>query len=870
MKKGLKIAGGIIIVIVLAIVLIPIFFQDKIVELVKQQINKNVNAEVAFTDANLSLFRSFPNASLVLSDLSVVNVEPFAGDTLLYAKTLDVDVPLMDAIKGEKISINSFSIDKGFVNILVNEKGEANYDIAKKNDEENTQGEENSTNDTSIAIRRYEIKNAKISYFDAGGIKFALNDFNHSGSGDLSSDNTKLKTKTSSLVSFEMDKKSYLKNIPVQLDALLDLDLKNMKFSFLENEALVNNLPLTFNGFVKMNESNQEVDLTFNTPSSDFSNFLALIPEEYMKDISSIKTTGNFIVDGKIVGIVDEKHIPKMDINIKSDNASFKFPELPKSIENIYINTTILNTSGVLEDTEVDLKKLSFKIDDNTFVASGKVFNLMTNPLIKGEAKGKLNLAHIDKVYPIEMKNKLNGLISADMKLEFDMEAIQKNIVSRIQSSGDISLSDFEYKSEEMMHPMQINMAKLDLQPSKIILEKFDAKTGSTDLQATGTLTNLLGFLLTDNKDLQGNFTVNSSNFILADFMDLSSTEEDKEKQQKTATEGELKIPSFLDISANVNAKKVVYDNLTLDNVKGALILKDQKAILKDVQANMFDGSIALNGDVNTQPKEPTFDMSLSIKDVDVVSSVTNIEMLRKLAPIASIIEGKLNTKIDLKGNLDNEFSPKLSTIAGEAFAEVLTDKLNPEKSPAMKLLADKISFIDLNKLNLKDLKAHLNFENGKVNVKPFKIKYKDITISLGGSHSFENEMNYNVVFDVPAKYLGSDVTRLLSGANAGNMTVPITAVIGGHFDKPTVSTDLASAAKNLASQLIEQQKGKVVNKLFDKFLGGKEETSADSLTNDSTQTNTTTTDKKPAEKEIIKEGAKDLLNNLFKKKQKK
>lgn len=867
MKKGLKIAGGIIIVIVLAIVLIPIFFQDKIVELVKQQINKNVNAEVAFTDANLSLFRSFPNASLVLSDLSVVNVEPFAGDTLLYAKTLAVDVPLMDAIKGEKISINSFSIDKGFVNILVNEKGEANYDIAKKNDEENTQGEENSTNDTSIAIKRYEIKNAKISYFDAGGIKFALNDFNHSGSGDLSSDNTKLKTKTSSLVSFEMDKKSYLKNIPVQLDALLDLDLKNMKFSFLENEALVNNLPLTFNGFVKMNESNQEVDLTFNTPSSDFSNFLALIPEEYMKDISSIKTTGNFIVDGKIVGIVDEKHIPKMDINIKSDNASFKFPELPKSIENIYINTTILNTSGVLEDTEVDLKKLSFKIDDNTFVASGKVFNLMTNPLIKGEAKGKLNLAHIDKVYPIEMKNKLNGLISADMKLEFDMEAIQKNIVSRIQSSGDISLSDFEYKSEEMMHPMQINMAKLDLQPSKIILEKFDAKTGSTDLQATGTLTNLLGFLLTDNKDLQGNFTVNSSNFILADFMDLSSTEEDKEKQQKTATEGELKIPSFLDISANVNAKKVVYDNLTLDNVKGALILKDQKAILKDVQANMFDGSIALNGDVNTQPKEPTFDMSLSIKDVDVVSSVTNIEMLRKLAPIASIIEGKLNTKIDLKGNLDNEFSPKLSTIAGEAFAEVLTDKLNPEKSPAMKLLADKISFIDLNKLNLKDLKAHLNFENGKVNVKPLKIKYKDITISLGGSHSFENEMNYNVVFDVPAKYLGSDVTRLLSGANAGNMTVPITAVIGGHFDKPTVSTDLASAAKNLASQLIEQQKGKVVNKLLDKFLGGKEETSADSLTNDSTQTNTTTTDKKPAEKEIIKEGAKDLLDNLFKKK---
>ena len=103
------------------------------------------------------------------------------------------------------------------------------------------------------------------------------------------------------------------------------MDLANQKYTFLENEALINQLPLTFDGFVKINEDNQELDLTFKTPSSDFKNFLAVIPETYAKNLDGVETTGDFTVNGMIKGIVDEEHIPMMDIAIKSDNASFKY-----------------------------------------------------------------------------------------------------------------------------------------------------------------------------------------------------------------------------------------------------------------------------------------------------------------------------------------------------------------------------------------------------------------------------------------------------------------------------------------------------------------------------------------------------------------
>jgi hypothetical protein len=42
----------------------------------------------------------------------------------------------------------------------------------------------------------------------------------------------------------------------------------------------------------------------------------------------------------------------------------FKYPDLPKSIQNIIIDSKIINETGILNDTYINLDKLSFRIDD--------------------------------------------------------------------------------------------------------------------------------------------------------------------------------------------------------------------------------------------------------------------------------------------------------------------------------------------------------------------------------------------------------------------------------------------------------------------------------------------------------------------------
>ncbi len=58
---------------------------------------KILNAKVEFSDVSLSLFKSFPNLAISVEDLTIINNEPFEGDTVISAKTIGVSVDLISA-----------------------------------------------------------------------------------------------------------------------------------------------------------------------------------------------------------------------------------------------------------------------------------------------------------------------------------------------------------------------------------------------------------------------------------------------------------------------------------------------------------------------------------------------------------------------------------------------------------------------------------------------------------------------------------------------------------------------------------------------------------------------------------------------------
>jgi len=887
-KKILKWTGIVLLVIIIALAAAPFLFKDKMKSMVVRAINEQVDATVAFDDVSLSLFKSFPQASVTIDKLSVINKAPFAGDTLVYMGEIHLNMSVKELFKkdGEAMNLESISTKDGRVNILFNKDGIGNFDIALKKDTP-TPNAQPASKPFALNIQNYDVKNLRFKYYDERSkMKVLVDSFNHSGKGNFAANKLDLDTHTTATLTMDMDKTNYMRAIKLKLDAVLGLDLDKSIYTFKENKASINQLPLEFDGSVAMQEAGQQIDLTFFTPTSSFKNFLGLIPESYSGSIANVKTEGDFTIKGKVNGLNSENSVPKFNVAIASNNASFKYPDLPKSVDKIVIDTKIINESGVLNDTYVNVDKLSFKIDQDVFDASANVRNIIENPLVDAKLKGVINLANVSKAYPVKMDIPLTGILKADVETKFDMKAVDAKAYEKIQNKGSLSLSGFNYKMEGFSHPFAISHADVQFNPSRVNLSRFEAKTGGSDVAITGTLDNFYGFLFKD-QTLQGNFNMNSNKLVVADFMAPASAKttttktgvNTKAETKKTTASTSVKIPAFLDCTITAKANSVVYDNLNLTDVSGKMIIKDEAVALQNVKTSLFGGNIGLNGNVSTKGATPKFNMGLALNSLDIAQSFTKLEMLKSIAPIAEVITGKFNSTVNVSGNLDaKEMTPDLKSLTGDLAGSLANTVINTAKSKVLTALTNNVKFLDPSKLNLNQ-KVNLTFSDGKVNIQPFNIKYQDIDVKIQGTHGFDQVMNYNIGFDVPAKYLGSDVTKLLATlkTDGSKVSVPVNAIITGSFQNPKVSTDLSKSVTSLTTQLVQQQKEKYVNQATDKgkellgnlIKGGNKNNAA---TKDTTKTTTpkSNAEVKQQAEEAAKATVKNAVNNLFKKKDKK
>ena len=857
MKKFLKIAGIVVLLLIVALFALPYLFKDAIKAKIAATINENVDAVVSFDDADISLLRSFPQANVTIDKLLIINKAPFAGDTLVSLGEISLDMSVKELFKGktEPINVDGFTSTNGVVNIIFNKDGVGNYDIAMKNAEKKDATE---SDPVLFKIKEYSIDNLRFKYLDeASEIGFTMDSLYHTGSGDFTSDKLDLKTQSETKMSLNVGKSNYMNKIPLKLDAVLGIDMKNQIYSFKQNKATINQLPLEFDGSIKMIEDGQDYDLTFKTPTSSFKNLLALIPAEYSGSIEKVETSGNFAIIGFAKGIYSDTTVPKFNLAITSNDGTFKYPNLPKSVRNIVVDAKIINDTGILNDTYVNLDKLTFAIDQDVFNAKANVRNIIKNALVNAELKGTINLSNLSRAYPIKLDKPLSGVLVADVVTKFDMESVEKSQYQNIDNSGNMSLSRFNYDNDGTN--VNISEAKVQFNPSRVNLQQLVATTGKSDISATGTLDNFYGFLFSDQV-LKGTFNTQSNQIAISDFMSDETTA--KTPGAKTA----MKIPAFLDCVVTAKANTVLYDNLVLKNVAGKVTIRDQKATLENVTTNIFGGLVGVTGNVSTKGNVPTFSMNLNLKAVDIAQSFTQLDMLRNIAPIAGVVNGKLNSNISVAGNLDRlEMTPDLKSMTGNLQGQLLSTTINASNSSFLTALDNNLKFIDLNNVNLNDLKAALSFDKGNVIIKPLTIAYKDVKVNVGGQHGFDQTMKYNLSFDVPAKYLGTEANALLAKltpAEAAQIkNVPVKANITGSFKNPKISTDMKQAVTSLTNQLVQMQKDKLINQgkgALSNILSGNK---APKDPKDTTATKPATTN------EQIKDKASQALKDLFGKK---
>ncbi|WP_210462565.1 AsmA family protein [Rufibacter roseolus] len=403
-----------IVVLLAAAALIPIFFKDKIKERLDKEIAKSINARVLYETNNvsLSLFRTFPDLGLSVKELTIVGKDSFQRDTLAYLPDFNLGLDLMSVISGDQIEINSVQMDEPRLKLLVLKSGKANWDIFIPDTAATPEAQD--TTDFKMGIEEWKINNGQIVYQDLS-IPFGVNAYNvqHTGSGDLAKDVFDMETKTQAeRFTMTYGGVNYIENKKLDADVTMAMDLANMKYTFKDNNFRINDFALGMAGSIAMPTDDINLDLTFKALETDFKNIFSLVPGVFTDKFKDVKTDGKVAFNGYVKGIFNETSMPGFGVDLKVNNGTFQYPDLPQAAKNINIDMSVKNADGNIDHTLVDVRKLHLDLGKNP--VDGRVVIDGLEPMkIDGNLKAKLDLAEVTKVFPLEGTT-LRGLLDID------------------------------------------------------------------------------------------------------------------------------------------------------------------------------------------------------------------------------------------------------------------------------------------------------------------------------------------------------------------------------------------------------------------------------------------------------------------------
>ena len=146
----------------------------------------------------------------------------------------------------------------------------------------------------------------------------------------------------------------------------VDADLKNSKYTLKDNSVALNDLVLRFDGTLGMpNEEDIIMDLKYGLDKADFKSLLSLIPAIYMKDYQDVQAAGKLQLDGSVKGTYNEKVMPDVALTLLVENGMFKYPDLPKSAENIGIDVNLFFDGVQNDNSTVDVNKFHVDLGGN-------------------------------------------------------------------------------------------------------------------------------------------------------------------------------------------------------------------------------------------------------------------------------------------------------------------------------------------------------------------------------------------------------------------------------------------------------------------------------------------------------------------------
>jgi hypothetical protein len=818
MKKivntAIKIILGLILFILILLFTIPVVFKEKIKTKVESVINESVNAKVTFSDYKLTFFRNFPNLSFSLKNLYVAGVGKFEGDTLAGFRSFDLVFNLGSLLGSKGYEVKSLIIDHGVINGIVLKDGTANWDISKPSAtpapaEVAPSSPAASGSPMKLRLKMVELIKSSVSYNDATiNTKASLKNFDFTLTGDMTGSFTDfdmvLKSAETTVI---MDDVKYLNRAVINSRMTLKANLDSLRFTFGNNFMSVNDMKLNFSGTVAMPKDDIITNLKFGTGPTSFKTLLSLIPAVYMTGYENLKATGECQMSGEAVGIYSDKDSTLPDVKLKMSVTSgmISYPDLPEKITNISINSDLFWDGRKADRSTVSIDKFHFELAGNPFDMKMFIKTPVSDPDFNGTMNGKIDLTALTKAVPMQDMN-LSGVIEMSLAMAGKMSMIEKEKYENFSAKGTMGIKNMKVVMKGYPD-VEIREASLMFTPAFAQLKKAELiVAGKSDFVLSGNLMNYIPYVFR-NETIRGNLTMYSKTTDLSSVLNAMPPDTSTAPiPVDTTALAVIAVPKNIDFDFSAAIDKFLYGDIIAENLKGHIIVRGGMMSIKDAGMNILGGTILMNADYDTRDTlKPVMKADMKIDNIGIKDAFKTFVTVRKFAPTAKGIDGRVNMQLTFQSLLGKDMMPVIPTIDGSG--RIHSEQIQLLESATFDKFKQVLKLGDKYSNTFKDINVSFKVSRGRVYVNPFDLKMGTIKMNISGDQGLDQTINYLIKAEIPRSELGAGVNALMDNLSAQAAKfgiaykqpeiIKVNVKVKGTFKKPEVSPDFGGGSSS-------------------------------------------------------------------------
>ncbi len=795
--------------ILIACILIPVFFEDEVKGLFIKELNKNLATEVSVQeeDIELSLFRHFPEASVVFHNVGIRESFSHSGKNFLQAEEISLLFNIRNILNG-KYTIHNILIKNGFCKLITDKKGDINYHFWKSSDD--------TTSSTAFELNLEKVvcDNIDFQYLDYKYKQDVSLLLHHAQmSGNFSADQYTLRTEGDILSRrISISGNEYLVNKETTINTKIKVDVPAENYSFDDGTINIGENTFAVNGAITLLQEDH-YDLKIEGKKINLEGLLLLLPGDISTKFNAMQTKGAINFRTTINGYYTKTKTPAIDITFDMKNGSISHSKFGGKLSAMTFTGNYSNGAAHNATTSsVQLENFTAEQDGRPVTLSLNYKNFIA-PVIDLQLNGDFPAALI---IPLAIEN------AADVEGMIGLHAI--NI------RGNLKMLSDALAENQPAGTVVFKDVAFSLNGEKIAIPEGNAVVANNTIQCTNLSATCAGSDLLINAEINNwienvfpsgvkpalyiNGSIRSQKTELNRLMAAFAGK--KEAPSGYTKEEQGPDPAFEETKYNfsghidLSCTQFLYNKIEFNAVRAILKLTPGLLIVNDLKGNAMGGSFNLNGTIREVANgDILMETSGTLNTIDVAQLFYQFENFDQHTLTDKNIKGKISANIyDVSLHWDKNF------VLDEKSVYTLCDmKIENGELINYKPLESLSAFVklqDLQHIVFSTLENKIEIKDRVINIPAMQIRSSAVDLYLSGKHTFDNKIDYQFRLSLAdmmvRKFLGGNKEKDNYEEDAeGGVNVFISMT--GTVDDPVIEYNKREAKQKLKESGLEGQK---------------------------------------------------------------